>query len=173
MQRESPPRRHPPGRHPPGRHPPGRHRVPHMSVEFILIGLAAISAIAALFVVLRTVAPVARELQYLRILSEQTRDGTRTEAETTRAHLRAQSTEGIERVTALRGALDTSLEQMRTVLTREQGELRLALSEAQHKASEQIVEQSNATRALLEAKLKELREGNEGKLAEIQKSVNE
>ena len=129
-----------------------------MSVELILIGLAVIATVAALFVILRTVLPLARELQHLRILSEQARDGTRTEAETTRAHLRAQSTEGIERVTALRGALDTSLEQVRTVLTREQGELRLALSEAQHKAAEQIVEQSNATRALLEAKLKELRE---------------
>src|SRR5580704_15814271 len=144
-----------------------------MSVELILIGLAVIATVAALFAILRTVLPLARELQHLRILSEQARDGTRTEGETTRAHLRAQSTEGIERVTALRGALDTSLEQVRTVLTREQGELRLALSEAQHKAAEQIVEQSNATRALLEAKLKELREGNEGKLAEIQKSVNE
>jgi DNA recombination protein RmuC len=144
-----------------------------MSVELILIGLAVIAAVAALFVVLRTVVPLAKELQHLRILSEQARDGTRTEAETTRAHLRAQSTEGVERLTTLRGALDTSLEQVRNVLTREQGELRLALSEAQRKSAEQINEQSNATRALLEAKLKELREGNEGKLAEIQKSVNE
>ena len=106
-----------------------------MSVELILTALAVIAAIAALFVVLRQ----ARDLQHLRILSEQARDGTRTEAETTRAHLRTQSTEGVERLTSLRGALDTSLEQVRNVLTREQGELRLALAEAQRKATEQIV----------------------------------
>jgi len=144
-----------------------------MSVELIGIGLAVIIALAVLGVVLRAVVPLARDLQHLRILSEQAREGTRTEAETTRAHLRTQSTEGIERLTNLRGALDTSLEQMRTVLTREQGELRVTLSESQRKAAEQIVEQFNATRTLLEGKLKELREGNEGKLAEIQKSVNE
>src|SRR5580658_4967216 len=86
-----------------------RHKVPRMSVELILIGFAVIATVAALFVVLRTVVPLARELQHLRILSEQARDGTRTEGETTRAHLRAQSTEGIERLTTLRGALDTSL----------------------------------------------------------------
>jgi DNA recombination protein RmuC len=140
-----------------------------MSVELFGIGLAVVAAIAALFVVLRQ----GRELQHLRILAEQARDGTRTEGETTRAHLRTQSSEGVERLTKLGGALDTSLEQVRTVLTREQGELRLALAEAQRKATEQIVAQSDATRTLLEAKLRELREGNEGKLAEIQKSVNE
>ncbi len=144
-----------------------------MSVELIGIGLAVIIALAVLGVMLRAVVPLGRDLQHLRILSEQAREGTRTEAETTRAHLRTQSTEGIERLTNLRGALDTSLEQMRTVLTREQGELRVALSESQRRAAEQIVEQFNATRTLLEAKLKELRESNEGKLAEIQKSVNE
>src|SRR5271168_1795599 len=101
-----------------------------MSIELILIGLAVIAAVAALFVVLRH----AKELQHLRILSEQARDGTRTEGETTRAHLRAQSSEGVERLTTMRGALDTSLEQVRTVLTREQGELRMALSESQRKS---------------------------------------
>ena len=47
-----------------------------MSVELIGIGLAVVAAIAALFVVLRQ----GRELQHLRILAEQARDGTRTEA---------------------------------------------------------------------------------------------
>jgi DNA recombination protein RmuC len=140
-----------------------------VSVELSGISLAAIAALAAVWLVLRQ----GRELQHLRILTEQARDGTRTEAETTRAHLRTQGNEGVERLTTLRGALDTSLEQVRTVLAREQGELRLALGEAQRKSAEQIVEQFNATRSLLEAKLKELREGNEGKLAEIQKTVNE
>jgi DNA recombination protein RmuC len=140
-----------------------------MSVELAGIGLAVIVVLCALLVVLRQ----GRELQHLRLLAEQARDGTRTEAETTRAHLRLQSTEGVERLTKLAGAVDTSLEQVRTVLAREQGELRIALADAQRKSAEQVNEQFNATRTLLEAKLKELREGNEGKLAEIQKTVNE
>ena len=75
-----------------------------MSVELIGIGLAVIIALAVLGVVLRAVVPLARDLQHLRILSEQAREGTRTEAETTRAHLRTQSTEGIERLTKLYAA---------------------------------------------------------------------
>jgi DNA recombination protein RmuC len=133
-----------------------------MSVELAGIALAVIAAIVALLVVLRQ----GRELQHLRLLTEQAREGTRTEGETTRAHLRAQATEEVERLMRLSGTLDTSLEKVRTVLTGGQGELRLALAS-------QIVEQFNTTREMLESKLKELREGNEGKLAEIQKSVNE
>ena len=57
-----------------------------MSVELILIGLAVIAAIAALFVVCERPRPATCSTS--RILSEQARDGTRTEAETTRAHLR-------------------------------------------------------------------------------------
>jgi DNA recombination protein RmuC len=133
-----------------------------MSVELAGIALAVMAAIVALLVVLRQ----GRELQHLRLLTEQAREGTRTEGETTRAHLRAQATEEVERLMRLSGTLDTSLEKVRTVLTGGQGELRLALAS-------QIVEQFNTTREMLESKLKELREGNEGKLAEIQKSVNE
>lgn len=133
-----------------------------MGIELIGIVLAVIVALAAVWVMVRQ----GRDLQHLRILVEQARDGTRTEAETTRAHLRTQATDGVERLTTLRGALDTSLEQVRTSLTGMHGDLRLALSG-------QIADQFNATRDLLEAKLKELREGNEGKLAEIQKTVNE
>ena len=78
-----------------------------------------------------------------------------------------------ERIIALRGAYDMAMEQMRTVLSREQGELRLALAEAQRKSTEQIGAQFETTRAMIEAKLREMREGNEAKLAEIQKTVNE
>ena len=99
--------------------------------------------------------------------------GTRAEAETTRAALRATGTETAERLATLRGAMDTGVEQVRTTLSREQGELRLALAEGQAKTATAIGAQFDGTRTLLEAKLKEMREGNEGKLAEIQKTVNE
>lgn len=133
-----------------------------MSVELAGIALAVIAAVAALLVVLR----LGRELQHLRLLTEQACEGVRTEGETTRAHLRAQATDEVERLTRLSGTLDTSLEKVRTVLSGGHGELRLAVAS-------QIVEQFNTTREMLESKLRELREGNEGKLAEIQKSVNE
>jgi DNA recombination protein RmuC len=62
----------------------------------------------------------------------------------------------------MRGAMDTGTEQVRTVLSREQGELRTALADGQLR-----------TAAQLELRLREMREANEAKLAEIQKSVNE
>ncbi len=135
----------------------------------VLAGIAALAAIAALLVALRQAAA----LQRLRLLAEQAIAGTRSEAETTRAALRTTGTETAERLAGLRGALDTGIEQMRTVLSREQGELRLALAEAQNRATQGITTQFETTRAMLEAKLRELREGNETKLAEIQKTVNE
>lgn len=70
-------------------------------------------------------------------------------------------------------AVTTGLETVRTTLSREQGELRLKLAEAQEKSAQALAAQSEATRAVLEAKLRELREGNEAKLAEIQRTVNE
>jgi DNA recombination protein RmuC len=73
----------------------------------------------------------------------------------------------------MRGALDTGIEQVRTTLSREQGELRLVLTESQQKTTEAIGAQFETTRAMLESKLREMRDGNEMKLAEIQKTVNE
>ena len=128
---------------------------------------AATGALAILFL------RYGRDMQRLRILAEQNLTGTRAEAETTRAALAGAGTDTAERLASLRGAFNTGIEQMRTVLSREQGELRLALAEAQHRASEEVVRQFDHTRTLLDAKLKELREGNESKLAEIHKTVNE
>ena len=51
---------------------------------------------------------------------------------------------------------------MRTVLSREQGELRLALADGQRRSNEDLGKQFETTRSMLEAKL-----------AEIQKTVNE
>ncbi len=141
-------------------------------MSVLVLALAIIAAGAALASLL-LVARQTRMLGTLRLLSEQSLAGTRAEAETTRAILRAADTSSAERIIGLRGAYDMAMEQMRTVLSREQGELRLALAEAQRKSTEQIGAQFETTRGMIEAKLREMREGNEGKLAEIQKTVNE
>ncbi len=73
----------------------------------------------------------------------------------------------------MRGALDVSTEQIRTTLSRDQGDLRLALAEGQAKTIEHTGTQFETVRQLLDLKLRELREGNEAKLAEIHKTVNE
>ncbi|MBN8901060.1 MAG: DNA recombination protein RmuC, partial [Rhodospirillales bacterium] len=86
---------------------------------------------------------------------------------------RSAGAEQAERLGTLRGALDTATERLRTELSRGQGELRLVLNEAQQAADARIAAQFETTRAMLEAKLREMREGNEAKLAAIQASVNE
>jgi DNA recombination protein RmuC len=115
----------------------------------------------------------AHGLQALRLLAEQTQAGLRAENETTRAAVRTAETGEVERLAGLRGALDLAAEQIRTALSRDQGELRLALAEGQAKTTEQTGAQFETVRQLLDAKLKELREGNEAKLTEIHKTVNE
>ncbi len=124
----------------------------------ILLAVTLLVSAAGCVIILRQ----AHALQALRLLAEQTQAGLRSEYETTRAALRAGEITGAERLAGVRGALDLAAEQIRTALSRDQGELRLALAEGQAKAS-----------ALLELKLRELREGNEAKLAEIHKTVNE
>jgi DNA recombination protein RmuC len=124
--------------------------------------LAAVAALAACGVALLALR-AGREIGQLRLLVERGVAGERSEAETTR---RVLSAETAERLAALRGALDAGIEQVRTILAREQGELRVALADGQKRTGEDL-------RAVLEARLKELREGNEAKLAEIQRTVNE
>ena len=131
-------------------------------VGFLLSAVAALAAIAALLVVLRQASRQESQAQALRLLAEQALAGTRGEAEATRAAVRATVADTAERLALMRGAMDTGTEQVRTVLSREQGELRTALADGQLK-----------TAAQLELRLKEMREANEAKLAEIQKSVNE
>lgn len=136
-----------------------------------LIALAAATAIVLvlLIVVLRQM----RALESLRLLAEQALAGTRAEAETTRAIMAAADRDTADRLATLRGSYDTGIEQMRSVLSREQGELRLALAEAQRRGGEQIASQFEILRTTIERHLKEMREGNEAKLAEVQKTVNE
>jgi DNA recombination protein RmuC len=138
-------------------------------VALALSAFAALAALAALLLLARQM----RAADTLRLLCEQALAATRGEAETTRAALRVGDTATAERLAAMRGALDTGTEQVRTILMREQGELRLALSESRQKTTEAIGSQFESTRTMLEAKLREMREGNEAKLAEIQKTVNE
>lgn len=127
--------------------------------------LAAVASVAALLCLVQQ-RRVWRDVERLRLLAEQVLAGTRGEAEATRLMV-------ADRLAGLRGAFDTGIEQVRTVLSREQGELRLALADGQQKTAEGIGRQFETTRVVLDAKLRELREGNEAKLAEIQKSVNE
>ena len=135
----------------------------------LLAAVAAAAAVVAALVAIRQ----ARALHTLRLLAEQAVAGSRAEAETTRAVVRAAATESAERLASVRGAFDTGIEQIRTVLSREQGELRLALAESQRLSVTRIGEQFEATRGMIELKLREMREGNEARLADIQKTVNE
>ncbi len=135
----------------------------------VLAGLAMLAALAALLVVLRQGAALER----LRLLAEQAAAGTRSEAETTRRGVGALGTDLVERLTRLVGVQEGGLAQLRAVLVDEQGKLRLALTEAQQKGAEAIGTQFENTRTLLEAKLRELREGNETRLAGIQKALAE
>ena len=108
-----------------------------MSVDpaVLLSALAAAAALAALVAVLILVPRQRALVQHLRLLAEQGVAGTRAEAETTRAALRGTGTETAERLATLRGAMDTGVEQIRTTLSREQGELRLALADGQAKTA--------------------------------------
>jgi DNA recombination protein RmuC len=116
-----------------------------------LVAVGAAVALLTLALLLR----VGRDMQRLRILAEQGLAGTRSEADTTR-----------ERLGVLGVAIEAGVERVRTMLSREQGELRVTLRD-------DVGSQFETTRSMLEAKLRELREGNEAKLAEIQKTVNE
>ena len=141
-------------------------------MPYIVTALSTFAALAAL-AALVLLAGQGRTLAALRLLGEQALAGTRSEAETTRTALRAGDTTTAERFVGLGGAFATGIEQVRTILTREQGELRLAMADGQLKSAAHVGAQFETTRAMLEAKLREMREGNEAKLAEIQKTVNE
>lgn len=142
-----------------------------MPIDTALAASLASTAIAA--IVLLLLLRFGRDMQRLRILAEQGLAGARGESETTRLTMVGVATEAADRLASLRGTLETGLEQMRTVLSREQGELRVTLGDGERRAMMAVGEQFETTRSMLETKLKELREGNETKLAEIQRSVNE
>ena len=113
--------------------------------------VAALAALIAVALLLRA----GQEIQRLRILAEQGLASQRGEAEATRLAVTRSAGEAAERMAVLRGALETGVEQVRAALAHGQGELRIALSA-------DLLRQSEATRASLE-----------GKVAEIQRTVNE
>ncbi|MBV9783771.1 MAG: DNA recombination protein RmuC, partial [Acidisphaera sp.] len=147
-----------------------------MPIE-VFAGVAAAAALLSVLIVWLQ----GRQLQRLRLLAEQALAGQRAEAETTRSRLaeteRALAAALRQDVAGSLGDLRTALVQgtgeLNTRLAEEQGKLRQALAEGNEKSGAGIARQFDATRTLLEAKLREMREGNEGKLAEIQKTVNE
>src|ERR1035437_9996231 len=121
-----------------------------MSAETLTAAIAALAAILALIVVLRQGAANARQMEHLRLLAEQNLAGARAEAEAVRAEVRAAGTNSLERLTILGGAFATGIEQVRTTLSREQGELRLALADGEQKTATAIGAQFETTRTLLE-----------------------
>jgi DNA recombination protein RmuC len=124
----------------------------------VLVAASLVAALTACWGVLRQ----ARTVQDLRLLLEQALAGQRAEAEATRIAVRAAEAAGAERLAGLRGALDVSAERARAVL-----------AEGQLRGAEQAAAQFETVRAVLDARLREMRESNELRLADIQKTVNE
>jgi DNA recombination protein RmuC len=132
----------------------------------LVAALAALLAAGLAGLVLRALARQAADMQRLRLLAEQAVAGQRSEAETLRrsidaaeralnAAITAGQTEAMGRALgAIRdatGAVGTAADRMRTDITTVLSELRAAI----------------------EARVREMREGNEKKLADIQTTVNE
>ena len=92
-------------------------------------------------------------LQHLRLVVEQSLGGGRGEAEGTRVAVRAASMETMERIAALRGDQAAGVERVQNTLSREQGELRLTLLEAQQRTTGAIAAQFEATRTLIDGQL--------------------
>jgi DNA recombination protein RmuC len=124
----------------------------------LVSAVAALAASIACVMLLRQM----RAAQVTRLLLEQIQASIRAEGETTRAALRGAEAPLAERLTALRGGLDLATERIRT-----------ALAEGLLRTSGHNAEQFETVRQLLDAKLKELREGNDLRLSEIHKTVNE
>ena len=124
--------------------------------------VAVLCLVLALLVILVSQRRQFRDLQKFRLVIEQSLAGDHGEAENTRIAVRAAGMESMERIAALRGDQAIGVEQIRVTLTRDQGDLRLALLEGQQKTTGAIAAQFETTRNLIEAKL-----------AEIQKTVNE
>lgn len=136
--------------------------------------LAALAVLGGLLVVVLVVLRTQSvALTRLRLLTEQALAGTRGEAERTRAALEAIARDSTDRIASLRAAQETGIEQVRAVLGREQGELRLAVAEAHRQTAEQTAQQFGGLRDAMATQLREMREGNEARLAEIRASVNE
>jgi DNA recombination protein RmuC len=124
-------------------------------VAVVLAAAATLIALIACLLVLRQ----SRDAQHARLLLEQSLAGQRAEAETTRTAVRAVETAVAERLATQRGASDAAAEQARAALA-------ASLAEGLLSASNRLADR-------LDTKLRELRESNDARLAEIQRTVNE
>ena len=140
-----------------------------MTTEMFLGLVAALSVLLALMAAMLAMVLIARQsavLQRLRLLAEQGLAGQRGEAETLRVSIAATEralsaaiqagttdamTRALEGIQAATNAVGTTSDRLRAEIGTVLGDMRIAI----------------------EARVREMREGNETKLADIQKTVNE
>lgn len=139
----------------------------------LLSTVAAAAAFLAALSALLAVRAQARDLQRLRLLGEQALAGQRSEGETTRAQLGMIQTGWVEALGRSFADVTAALGNLRTGFALGAGELNTRLADEQGRPRQALAEGQEKATALLEIKLREMREGNEAKLAEIQKTVNE
>jgi DNA recombination protein RmuC len=139
--------------------------MPAFLVPLLGLALAIVLCVALLILLL-----IHRSAQTrLRLLAEQALAGQRGEAETTRRLLTDSERATLAALGELRTTQVAGAGSLAALLAAEQGKLRNALSEERDKAAQQ----AESTRTLLEGKLRDLRESNDTKLAQIEKTVNE
>ena len=95
----------------------------------------------------------------LRLVLEQALAGQRGDGDAVRVAVQRATTDMAERLAILRGEQAVAMESVRTVLGREQGELRLALMQMQDQARTAEAARAEAIRTLLETKLVEIQRG--------------
>jgi DNA recombination protein RmuC len=135
------------------------------TAAFLLAILLLLAAAALLAVILGQ----NRTLQRLRLLAEQTRAGADSTGETMRRHITDTERAVLDKLADLRTQQVEGAGTLATLLVREQSTLRAALADERDKAAQQ----AETTRTLLDTRLRELREANDAKLNQIEKTVNE
>ena len=132
-----------------------------IALAFALIGALALALASLLFAVRSQRGQVA-----LGLTLDQIRAGQQSAAETANARLR-------ETERALTAQFTTQFSTLHETLGRSLGEVHKTLAEGQEKAWTLLSGRLDAVNTAMETRLREMRESNEGKLGEIQKTVNE
>lgn len=152
--------------------------IPARDLALAAFGIMVILLLLLVILVIRMAGAAGVHAEHLRVLAEQALAGQRAEAEMTRASLSAATQRAAtdaadrlagmaERVTELRGQMGVGIETVRTTLSREQGELRLQMTDL-------INTQFGGNRSLLETKLGEIQKSvNEQLHAAVEKQMNE
>lgn len=139
-----------------------------LSVALSLLALACVAAV--LLVLLRQ----SQDQSRLRLLVEQALAGQRSDGDSVRLATQSATADMAARLAALHGEMNTGIETLRTVLSREQGELRLALAQGEEQAHRRITTQFETTRLVLETKLAEIQRGVNEQLNEaVEKQMKE